>query len=199
MGKLSWNNAIILSLYNINKYSRENFCGDLENREKQESLAQRIFPRLRYSLDLYACVFKSFVWKLPRKIFTDCFIKRLASIIILQVALLYGPLDYLYAKLSLVWLCVSLIVMICLSVAHNYTIHSYLGSCMFPFKPGSSSPKSAAGTPGSPSSLSSACTKSECNHPQAYKWIQCESVADGITVCVQAYCPKLQVVTLLFL
>ena len=114
------------------------------------------------------------MWKLPRKIFTDCFIKRLASIIILQVALLYGPLDYLYAKLSLVWLCVSLIVMICLSVAHNYIIHSYLGSCMFPFKPGSSSPKSAAGTPGNPSSLSSACTKSECNHPRAYKWIQCE-------------------------
>ena len=45
---------------------------------------------------------------------------------------------------------------------------------MFPFKPGSSSPKSAAGTPGSPSSLSSACAKSECNHPRAYKWIQCE-------------------------
>ena len=44
---------------------------------------------------------------------------------------------------------------------------------MFLFKPGSSSPKSAAGTPGSPSP-SSACTKSKCNHPRAYKWIQCE-------------------------
>ena len=32
----------------INKYSRKNFQGTLENREKRESLAQRIFPRLRY-------------------------------------------------------------------------------------------------------------------------------------------------------
>ena len=31
------------------KYSRENFCGALENCEKRESLAQRIFPHLRYS------------------------------------------------------------------------------------------------------------------------------------------------------
>ena len=29
-------------------YSRENFCGTLENREKRKCLAQRIFPRLRY-------------------------------------------------------------------------------------------------------------------------------------------------------
>ena len=28
-------------------YSRENFCGALENRKNRESLAQQIFPRLR--------------------------------------------------------------------------------------------------------------------------------------------------------
>ena len=32
-------------------YSRENFCGTLENHEKREYLAYRIFPRLRYSVD----------------------------------------------------------------------------------------------------------------------------------------------------
>ena len=41
-----FNNAIIRSLY---KDSWENFCGALENHEKRESLAQRIFPRLWYS------------------------------------------------------------------------------------------------------------------------------------------------------
>ena len=40
------NNAIIRSLCNINKYSQENFCGALENHEKRESLAQRIFSCL---------------------------------------------------------------------------------------------------------------------------------------------------------
>ena len=29
-------------------YSRKNFCGTPENREKHESLAQQIFPRLQY-------------------------------------------------------------------------------------------------------------------------------------------------------
>ena len=42
------------SLFSINKemhlYSRKNFHGTLENREKRESLAQRIFPCLRYTL-----------------------------------------------------------------------------------------------------------------------------------------------------
>ena len=38
---------IIRSLYNINKYSRKNFCGTVENCEKLESLAQQIFHRLR--------------------------------------------------------------------------------------------------------------------------------------------------------
>ena len=40
-------------LFSISKerhlYSRETFRGTLENREKRECLAQRIFPRLRYS------------------------------------------------------------------------------------------------------------------------------------------------------
>ena len=36
------------SWYNISKYSRENFRGALENRKKHESLAQRVFPLLRY-------------------------------------------------------------------------------------------------------------------------------------------------------
>ena len=30
------------------KYSRKNFCGFLQKRKNRESLAQRIFPRLRY-------------------------------------------------------------------------------------------------------------------------------------------------------
>ena len=34
----------------IAKNSRENFCGTLKNCENHESLAQRIFPRLRYSM-----------------------------------------------------------------------------------------------------------------------------------------------------
>ena len=42
------NNAIIRSFYNINKYSWENFHGAFENRENRISLAQRIFPCLRY-------------------------------------------------------------------------------------------------------------------------------------------------------
>ena len=33
---------------NVNEDSRKNFCGTLENCEKCESLAQQIFPRLRY-------------------------------------------------------------------------------------------------------------------------------------------------------
>ena len=40
------------SLFSIIKerhlYSRKNFCGTPENREKRESLAQQIFPRLWY-------------------------------------------------------------------------------------------------------------------------------------------------------
>ena len=39
------NNAIIRSMYNINKYSRKNFCATLENHEKPESFAQQIFSR----------------------------------------------------------------------------------------------------------------------------------------------------------
>ena len=42
------NNAIIWSWYNTNKYSWENFRGAFENREKCESLAQRIFSCLQY-------------------------------------------------------------------------------------------------------------------------------------------------------
>ena len=74
-------------------------------------------------------------WKLPRKIFTDCFIKRLASIIVLQLSCIY----------HLLVLKVNVII---LKHTNGYSV---------------------------------------------------KSVADGITVCVQAYCPKLQVVTLLFL
>ena len=40
------NNAIIRSLY---KDSQENFRGALENCEKRENLAQRIFPHLWYA------------------------------------------------------------------------------------------------------------------------------------------------------
>ena len=42
------NNATIQSIYNINKDSWENFRSALENSENHKSLAQQIFPCLRY-------------------------------------------------------------------------------------------------------------------------------------------------------
>ena len=55
--KFSWENfrgalhlqhfSNAISYTKISKYSQENFCGALESHEKHESLAQRIFPRLR--------------------------------------------------------------------------------------------------------------------------------------------------------
>ena len=51
------------SLFSINKvkhlYSRKNFCGTSENHEKRRSLAQRIFPRLRYLLTKYFVIKQS--------------------------------------------------------------------------------------------------------------------------------------------
>ena len=41
------NNAIIRSLYIINKHSQKNFHSTVENREERESLAQQIFAHLQ--------------------------------------------------------------------------------------------------------------------------------------------------------
>ena len=53
--KFSWKyfcGALATSVYYlpIAKNSQENFCGTLKTRENRESLAQQIFPRLRYAL-----------------------------------------------------------------------------------------------------------------------------------------------------
>ena len=46
--------------YLLAKNSRENVCGILKNRENRGSLAQRIFPRLRYYSDSLSSLFSSF-------------------------------------------------------------------------------------------------------------------------------------------
>ena len=48
VGILSWCLGQKCLLFNITKYSQENFRGTLKNCENRGSLAQQIFPRLRY-------------------------------------------------------------------------------------------------------------------------------------------------------